>query len=236
METISNAVDKLSNSLRIFAEEQFRFNKLVTIDKEEAVNNNNQAFEAILESFHTVYDITKDKNILDYFKYADTTLLILLRNAIHHRNHLLFESWNSSFYLKFNHEKLCGVQFLLATYKNCNEDSFQVKHYYKIYDIYERLNHPQLKKFAEKHRKLFEKELSFSKITKYAKKEKYPDNQIYINIMPILISAMSRIFIALKENKIDVKGYDSKVYIQHFTSEKIVCLDMPIYDTYKICE
>jgi len=234
METISNAVDKLSNSLRIFAEEQFRFSKLVQIDKEEAVNNNNQAFESILESFHTVYDITKDKGILDYFKYADTALLILLRNAMHHRNHLLFESWNSSFYLKFDHEKLCGAQFLLTTYKNCDEGSFQAQYYYKIYDIYERLSQPKLKKFTKKHQMLFEQELSFSKIIEYAKKERYPNDQIYINIMPILISAMSRIFIALKDNKIDFKGYDSEVYVEHFTSEKLVCLDIPIYDTYRM--
>jgi len=158
----------------------------------------------------------------------------LLRNAIHHRDHLLFESWNSSFYLKFDHEKLSGAQFLLISYKNCNDGSFQTQYYYKLYDIYERLNHPQVKKFTKKYQNLFENELSFSKIIKFAKEERYPNNQVYINIMPILISAMSRIFIALKKNKIDFKGYDSKVYVQHFTSEKLICLDIPVYDTYKI--
>jgi DNA polymerase III sliding clamp (beta) subunit (PCNA family) len=45
---------------------------------------------------------------------------------------------------------------------------------------------------------------------------------------------MSRVFIALKEKKIDFKGYDSEVYVEHFTAEKLVCLDTPIYDTYRI--
>ena len=39
MEVISNAVDRLSNSLRLFGEEQFNFSRLMKLDQEEAINN-----------------------------------------------------------------------------------------------------------------------------------------------------------------------------------------------------
>lgn len=43
--------------------------------------------EAKLETFHSLYDVAKD--LFDYFDHEDTAVLILLRNAVHHRNHFL---------------------------------------------------------------------------------------------------------------------------------------------------
>jgi hypothetical protein len=46
-----------------------------------------------LEDFHSLYDI--DKGAFDYFANADTAAIRLLRNALHHRDHELFSSWNA---------------------------------------------------------------------------------------------------------------------------------------------
>jgi hypothetical protein len=97
MEIIQNALEKLSNSMRIYSENSNNFHKLRLVDTEEAINNLDRAFEAKLEAFHSVYDVTKDSFM--YFDNADTSLIILLRNATHHRDHLLFRSWNSQMHL-----------------------------------------------------------------------------------------------------------------------------------------
>ena len=68
------------------------FNRLKSADAEEAIDNLDRAMEAKLESFHSFYDVTKE--LFDYFEHADTAVLILLRNAIHYRNHLLIKTWN----------------------------------------------------------------------------------------------------------------------------------------------
>ncbi|MGL4604177.1 MAG: hypothetical protein ACRCU9_08510 [Iodobacter sp.] len=77
------AVDKLSNTMRMYGEAKFNFEWLKLIDKEEAINNLDRAFESKLEAFHSLYDVTKYD--FEYFSNADTALLILIRNAIHHR-------------------------------------------------------------------------------------------------------------------------------------------------------
>ncbi|MGB2785859.1 hypothetical protein [Psychrobacter sp.] len=92
MEIKQQAISKLANSMRLYGEAHINFHQLKFIDSEEAINNLDCAFEAKLEAFHSLYDVTKSD--FDYFSYGDTALLILLRNAVHHRNHLLFKSWN----------------------------------------------------------------------------------------------------------------------------------------------
>ena len=65
------------------------FHRLKSVDPEEAIDNLDRAMEAKLEAFHSLYDVIK--NDFDYFSHADSALLILLRNAVHHRNHPLFK-------------------------------------------------------------------------------------------------------------------------------------------------
>ena len=64
------AIKKLANSMRIYAETHMDFQRLKTIDTEEVIDNLDRAFEAKLEAFHSLYDVTKDD--LDYFSYGDT--------------------------------------------------------------------------------------------------------------------------------------------------------------------
>lgn len=52
------AVDKLSNTMRMYGEAKFKFEQLILVDKEEAINNLDRAFEAKLEAFHSLYDVT----------------------------------------------------------------------------------------------------------------------------------------------------------------------------------
>lgn len=71
------AVDKLSNTMRMYGEARFNFERIKLIDKEEAINNLDRAFESKLEAFHSLYDVTKSD--FNYFEHADTALLILIR-------------------------------------------------------------------------------------------------------------------------------------------------------------
>jgi hypothetical protein len=90
VEIKQQAIKKLANSMRMYVETHMDFSRLKDIDQEEAIDNLDRAFEAKLEAFHSLYDVTKDD--FNYFSSGDTALIILLRNAIHHRDHLLFKS------------------------------------------------------------------------------------------------------------------------------------------------
>lgn len=73
------AWEALSNTMRLYAESSARFHYLMQVDQEEAVANLDRAFEAKLESFHRLYDLTKSAPGFGYFDHADTSLMIVLR-------------------------------------------------------------------------------------------------------------------------------------------------------------
>ncbi|EJT6001814.1 hypothetical protein N3M21_004846, partial [Salmonella enterica subsp. enterica serovar Alachua] len=59
MEIKQQAIKKLSNSMRVYVETHLEFHRLKEIDKEEAIDNLDLAFETKLEAFHSLYDISK---------------------------------------------------------------------------------------------------------------------------------------------------------------------------------
>jgi len=225
------AFDKLANSMRLYSEVCSKFDRLKLVDTEEAVNNLDRAVEMKLESLHGLYDVTK--NQFEYFKYADTSLLILIRNANHHKDHLLFRSWNAEMFLDDGMSKYSGGAFLLASH-NVNEEKFSSQYYYKLDDIYDRIDasrdSPYLEKMMgnnnrKKLIKLLNEQLNFPRIYEQAKIELYPSKQIYINIMPIYFSAMNRVFSFFKNSEMEFKGFDSDIYQSYFTSEHNVQLE-----------
>ncbi len=225
MKIIQMAVDKLSNTMRMYVEEKINFGRLKNIDLEEAVNNLDRAFESKLEAFHSLYDVTKLN--FNYFENGDTALLILIRNAIHHRNHDLFISWNKEMLVYGGLQKFNGAEFLLASNRICDRRPM-MQYYYKIEDILMRLDDSLKSQFVESKMKPIQKkalltkvlnDLGFSEIIEYSKSHRYPINQIYINIIPIFISATVKVFTELKSNGLDFIGYDAKVYEEPFTNE-----------------
>ncbi len=223
MNIIEANLDRLCNMLRLLAETAENVKRLKHIDLEEAVNNFDRSFEGVLEAFHSLYDVTNDK--IDYFEHADTSLIILIRNAIHHRDHPLFKSWNAEMNLNKGYKKYIGAEFLLCSYAPVEKDTHVMKYYYKLVDIYDRLDKSRSSPYLVTRiniqnmaRQLFaiNSELGFKKICQYATENRYPLDQIYINIIPILQAAIKRVFLVLNNNDLAIKGYDSKVYFNFF--------------------
>lgn len=228
MEIVKLALDKLSNSMRMYTEVRYKFHQLKLIDMEEAVDNLDRAFEAKLEAFHSLYDVSKDE--FQYFEHAETSFLIMLRNAIHHRDHLLFRSWNSEMLLNNGLKKNYGAAFLMASHL-VDDGECTARYFYKLDDVFDRVdasrNSPYLEnKMGERNRnkllKQISEELYCTDILNQAKKERYPSKQVYINIIPIYISAMSKVFKCFQEKGVDFSRYDSDVYVKHFTKELTV--------------
>lgn len=240
MEIQQQAIKKLANSMRIYVETHFDFQRLKKIDKEEAVDSLDRAFEAKLEAFHSLYDVSKSD--IDYFSYGDTAALILLRNAIHHRDHLLFRSWNHEMALNDGYKQYLGAEFLLVGYDVLNSPA-RMKYFYKLEDFYlrvdEELGSPYLENRmgASNRRKIIEKldsDLHFSDIKQRARADQYPEGQVYINVMPIFISGVCRVFKALKGKGVEFVGFDAKAYEKPFTNELEVDFAKIVYEPLRI--
>lgn len=235
---IEAAVGVLANNMRIYAEAQMRFGALFKVDREEAINNVDRAFEAKLEALHTLHDVTKPD--LPWFDFGDTLLLIAMRNAIHHRNHPLFRSLNSVLWLEREPTKWVGAAFLLARHRIEDDPPALMEHHFKLDDFRFRLDpdasSPHLDTFvnhamARRRYKLVAGDLSFTKIYQVGLRNRFPTDQVYLDVIPVFVSAVCRIFKALHALGIEFKGFDATVYLEPFTSEIAVDLNTLVYRT-----
>ncbi|WP_284454508.1 hypothetical protein [Cupriavidus campinensis] len=226
MNAIETALRRLANNMRLYGEAHLRYSDLAKVDSEEAIENVDRAFEAVLEAFHTLYDVSGD--LVEYFEHADTTLLIALRNALHHRDHPLFHSLLSQLWLSGDPERWLGAKFLLAGHGMLAGNRALMTHYVKLDDIYARLDpksvSPHRDTFLKGERaaarmSLVESGLALGAIRERARQKRYPSNQVYLDMVPILISAVSRAFIALQAAGVGFNGYDANAYKDTFTSE-----------------
>lgn len=239
MDIKQHAIDKLANSMRRYVEDHMRFDSLKLVDKEEATNNLDRAFEAKLEAFHSLYDVTKSD--FDYFKDGDVALLIMIRNAIHHRNHNLFHSWNKRI-LNEGLEHHRGATYLFVSHRVCNRAPI-MNYFYRLEDIFLRLD-PNLESpdlvgnmRDNKREELLNTILDTLKIEEiitYTASTQFPRDQVYINLMPIFISAVAKVFTALKAKGVEFIGFDAKVYEEPFTSELSVDYSHRDYNPIKI--
>lgn len=189
---------------------------LLKVDREEAVNNVDKAFEQILEKFHGVYDLTKSTAPFEYFGRADTSLVIVLRNAIHHRDHELFVSGNSTIMLNGGPEAKAGAAYLLGSHTPWEEASL-ARFFYQLHDFYLRLEMLEARiKDPEQLRSLWNRDLDLEKLAQQGRKERYPDKQVYLDVMGVLVSAVSTVSRRLSQVGVAPVGFDGGVYLEHF--------------------
>lgn len=228
---VEGAISNLANTMRMYVEANLRYGELFKVDPEEAIDNVDRAFEMKLEGFHTLYDVSK--KIFPYFDHGDTTLLITVRNAIHHRNHPLFRSLNRRLHLEDGIERWLGASFLLASHPTSHGGKILMSHCVMLDDLDARIDpllaSPHLDKSIKGNRamrrlEVVNSQLSLSTVRERASRDRYPNDQVYLDLMPIFVSAVCKVFKAMKAAGIGFKGYDAKTYATPFTEELAVDL------------
>lgn len=240
MPAVEAAIGVLANTMRLYGESQARFFGLFPVDREEAINNIDRAFEAVLEAVHTLYDVTKSE--MPWFDAGDTALLIAMRNAIHHRDHPLFHSFYARLLLNSMEEQRAGAAFLLANHAYKGNATKGMGHYFRLEDVRLRLDPDAASPYREpgndirarQKYQLIINSLSLGGIYDEGRRHRFPIDQIYIDLVPIFVSAMCRVFKALKGIGVHFKGFDAEVYVEHFTSDVDVDLNAIAFQTVRL--
>jgi hypothetical protein len=228
------AWEALCNTMRLYAETSLVFKRLLLVDQEEAIANHDRALDAKLEAFHRLYDVTKKLPKFDYFAHADTALLIALRNALHHRDHTLFIGWNAMLCGNGGIGKKAGAEYLLTGYEVLTDGTS--RYYLPLHDFYARLGHSSIK-HPDAMKAQWDTELAFAAMAKRAADEGYPGDQVYVDIIPIFISAIRRVAGWLRESGITPQRFDGLTYVDHFnglaplelTTPTFMPLRIPVY-------
>lgn len=239
---IENAVSKLANSMRIYGEAQMRFGKLFNIDAEEAIDNVDRGFEMKLEAFHTLYDVSK--NLFPYFDHGDTALMIAIRNATHHRDHPLFTSLKRRLHLERGGiEPWLGASFLLASHPTAHGAPILMSHHVRLDELDLRLDPSRASPYLDVSVKgakatnrftVIDAQLALPEIRAFRSQHRYPDDQAYLDLLPIFVSATCKVFKVLKAEGINFNGLDASTYLVPFTSELDVDLSSPQFSQLRL--
>jgi hypothetical protein len=204
-----------------------RFGELFKMDPEEAIDNVDRAFEMKLEAFHTLYDVSR--RFFSYFDHGDTVLIIAVRNAIHHRDHPLFRSLQRRLHLdEGGVERWLGASFLLASHPTLHGAPIRMSHHVRLDDLDARLDPSRASPYldtslggtkAVDRFTLIDSHLRLPVIRKFRSEHQYPEDQTYTDLMPIFVSAISKVFKAMKAADINCIGFDAQTYLAPFTSE-----------------
>ncbi|WP_313443822.1 hypothetical protein [Brevundimonas sp.] len=238
---VERAIDVLANTMRLYVEAHTRFGGLFDIDREEAVNNLDRAFEAKLNAFHSLYDVSK--SLFPYNDFGDTALLIAVRNALHHHDHPVFHSFLSRLYLEDGFEKWEGAAFLLAQHPTRHGAPILMTHLVRLDDIDARLDPTRASPLLDKHLKgaratkrfeVINNGLALPLVRARGTVKRYPEDQVYLDLMPIFISAVCRVFTALRSAGVTFKGDDAQTYLAPFTTEIDIDLQAPGFRAVRI--
>ncbi len=66
---------------------------------------------------------------------------------------------------------------------------------------------------------VIDSQLRLPEIRAFRSQHRYPDDQAYLDLMPIFVSATYRVFTALNAEGINFDGFDASTYLVPFTSE-----------------
>lgn len=224
---VEDAASTLAKTMRLYVEAYLRFADLFKIDPEEAIDNIDRAFEAKLEAFHSLYDVSK--TIFAYFDHGDTALIIAIRNAIHHLNHPLFRSFRRRLHLEEGGvNRWLGASFLLASHPTLHGAPVWMAHHVRLDDMDSRLDPSRtspyldtgasMAKIASRF-ELIDRQLALPAIRRFRDRHRFPNDQAYVDLMPIFVSAACKVFNAMKHAGIGFNRFDARTYLTPFKSE-----------------
>jgi hypothetical protein len=220
---IERALGVLANTMRRYTEALMQFGQVFDLDREEAINNLDRAFEAKLNAFHSLYDVSG--RLFPYFDHGDTAALIAIRNALHHHDNPLFHSFYARLHLEDGLERWEGASFLVASYPARHGDTFAVNHLFRVDDLDARLDpalgSPYLDSFlsvarAQNRFALINRDLGLSAIRAHANAESYPADRVYFDLLGVFTSAVNKVFLALHAAGVAYRGDDAETYGHHF--------------------
>lgn len=98
---------------------------------------------------------------------------------------------------------------------------------------HQRLQHARIKD-PDVLLQMWNAELSFSTITDKGKAERYPEQQIYVDVMPIFISAVARALGWMALSGIRSMGFDGETFARHFSGIEAPDMKAPDFSEVRI--
>lgn len=213
---MNKAFDKLAHALRQFMERVFESKELLEIDEDESIGNMESSFEAVLNSFHSLKDISEKKGIqFDWYNQVQPFLLITIRNARHHNiSNNIRSIFNKVKYSKQIESIICVNFEAVEEGANCFEYYISWYDLISLFDLspkVSKIKNPQQKKL------LIIDYLDGERLNSYSKLYKTNAENIFINVVPLIINSMTSLFPVFNRYIDNYLSVESEAFFEHFS-------------------
>ncbi|MER8481362.1 hypothetical protein [Mesorhizobium sp. M1322] len=149
-------------------------------------------------------------------------MIIAVRNAIHHRDHPLFRS------LQRRLHTLAWRVVPAGKSPPLYGAPIRMSHHVRLDDLDARLDPSRASPYldtslggtkAADRFTLINSHLRLPVIRRFGSEHRYPEDQTYLDLTPIFVSAISKVFKAMKAADINFNEFDAQTYLAPFTSE-----------------
>jgi hypothetical protein len=200
---IGSAFEELSQSLRVLLEANYYAQKLIFVDRAEAIGNIETALTTVLNSFHSLYDaINKQlqEKPIDWYRTDSLAFILAMRNARHH-NHANRIRTLYTYHLQESKNFQTIEQYVLIDFPSLEEeesDTFDV--YVSWEDIGELISMPKnISKMTGDTCSEIIYYLNSKKFSEYAAMYDLPEGKVFLNIVPLIVNAAIAIVPLIKD-------------------------------------
>lgn len=212
-------IDKLAHSLRHFMECVLHSKELLEIDEAEAIGNMETSFESVINTFHSLKDISdKQKLKFNWYTKPETLILLLIRNARHHN---LANNIRSVFSHKREANKKTKLLFVDFKSKENGSNTFDFYLCWKDIDTFIKLPKKESRiRSPQETKRIIYEYLDGNSLNNYQEQNGIDSECIYINIVPLLVNAMKELFPDFKDYVNPDLSTESYVFKHNFSTVK----------------
>lgn len=212
---LSASFEGFCQSLRILLEAVWRSNDLILVDPHEAAGNIELGFTNLLNSFHSLYDISKRNGIeLDWYGIPEIATILAIRNARHHNIANRIRGLYT-YQLQKDHPAEF-TPYLILDYPETKDGGTTFQTLISWGDFDEMLSMPtSATKLRASVPPAIRNYLNSDGINTQAIKSNLDKHSVFLNATPLIVNAGIKFIPAIKD-LITPKSIEAKHFITHF--------------------
>lgn len=216
--------EDLAQSLRVLLEADIRAHRqeLLFIDRAEAVGNIETGLNAVVNSFHSLYDaINKElgHHPINWYQEPELATILAIRNARHHNKaNRIRQLYN--YHVQSNPNPQDMKQYVVIDFPTGEEDADTFEVFLSWSDLESYLALPtDESRLNAKTVSAINSYFNAIKMSTYAVLYGVPASQVFFNVIPLVVNAASKIVPIIKPF-INATSLEAETYITLFDGMK----------------
>jgi hypothetical protein len=191
---VNHAFDDLAHSLRVLLEADYKAKSggLLSVDRDEAVGNIENALTSVLNAFHSLFDALSknpESGTIAWYDQPTLAIILIIRNARHHNKANRIRTLYT-YHARQARRPTDMRMYVLVNFLAADPTARTFEVYLSWADLRTLLMMPEREsRVPAKTRKLVEQYLGCDNFKAYAEYYHQPESRVFFNVVPLIVNA-----------------------------------------------